>query len=71
MVDDQVTVPPEVYDELESLHRSEELDPDDRETSKQTASDRGYDAAVKWLEQVGDDVYARAARGEFTADTVD
>lgn len=68
MVDDQVTVPPEVYDELESLHQSEELDPDDRETSKRLASDRGYDATVKWLEQVGDEVYARAARGEFRSD---
>lgn len=67
MDDEQVIVPPEVYDELDSLHQSGDLEPDDRERAIQLASERGYDETVNWLESVGDEVYTRAARGEFVA----
>lgn len=67
MADDPVRVPPEVYNGLEKLHKSEELNPDDRENAKQQASERGLDDTAKWLRQVDDEIYARAARGEFIA----
>lgn len=71
MDDDQVLVPSDVYEGLEFLQQSGELDPDDREAAKQVASERGYDHTVQWLEQVGDEIYTQAARGKFTADTED
>ena len=67
MDDEQVIVPPEVHDELESLHQSGELAPGDRERAIAVASERGYDETVDWLEKVGEEVYAQAARGEFIA----
>lgn len=69
-MDDQVTVPPEVHDELEALRESGDLDPTDREATKAAAADRGLDEAVKWIDRVGDSVYERAARGRFEADDV-
>lgn len=71
MDDDEVLVPPEVHEELESLQQSGELDPDDRDATKRAAADRGHDHAVKWIEQVDDEIYVRAARGRFTAVTED
>ena len=71
MDDDQVLVPPEVHEGLEFLQQSGQLDQDDREAAKRAASEQGYDDTVKWIEQVGDGIYARAARGRFTADTGD
>ena len=67
MDDDPVIVPPEVRDELEPLREDGELDPTDRQRAADAAADRGYDAAAKWLERVGDDVYERAARGRVVA----
>ena len=69
--DDTVLVPPEVHEGLDSLQESGQLDPDDREAAKRAAAEQGYDNTVKWLEQVGDEVYVRAARGRFTVDTDD
>lgn len=71
MDDDRVLVPPEVHDELEALQQSGDLHPDDRQQAQRVASEQGYDHAVDWLEQVGDKVYARAARDGFTAQTED
>lgn len=67
MDEEQVTVPPEVHDELDSLRKSGDLDPNDREGTIEAASDREFDEAAKWLERVGEDVYERAARGRFVA----
>ena len=71
MDDDRVLVPPEVHEGLESLQQSGELDPDDRNATRRAASERGYDHTVKWIEQVGEGIYVRAARGRFTAATED
>lgn len=67
MAEDPVLVPPETHDELEMLYDAGELDPEDRETAIEQASERGFEETVQWLEQVGDEVYAQAARGEFVA----
>lgn len=64
---DPVLVPPEPSDELEMLYEAGELDPEDRDGAIEQATNRGFDKAEKWLEQVGDKVYAQAARGEFVA----
>ena len=71
MSQDQVLVPPEVYDGLESLYEAGELDPDDREAAARTASERGDEYVTEWLENVGDQVYERAATGAFTTQTED
>lgn len=67
MVDDPILVPPEAHDGLEDLRRAGALDPDDREAARMAASERGYHDAEQWIEQVGEDVYERVARGEFTS----
>lgn len=67
VAEDPVLVPPEPADELETLYEAGKLDPEDREGAIEQATDRGSDKAEKWLEQVGDNVYAQAARGEFVA----
>lgn len=67
MAEDPVLVPPETHDELETLYDAGELDPEDRETAIEQATERGFEETVHWLEQVGDEVYAQAARGEFVA----
>lgn len=65
--EDPVRVPPETSDGLKTLYEAGELDPTDRENAIEQASERGFESTVKWLEKVGDQVYARAARGEFVA----
>lgn len=65
MSQDQVLVPPEVYDNLEALYEAGELDPDDREAATRLASERGYEYVEEWLANVDDVVYAEAARGRF------
>lgn len=65
--DDPVLVPPEVADELEPLRDAGDLDPTDRAAAKEAASERGFEEAANWLERVGENVYERAARGEFVA----
>lgn len=67
MTDEQIRVPPEVTGELEQLQQAGDLDPNDRAAAIQAAAERDFDAAVKWLEQVGEEVYAQAARGQFIA----
>lgn len=67
MDDEQVLVPPEVRDGLDSLQRDGALDATDRQTALETASERDLEATVRWLEKVGDAVYERAARGAFAA----
>lgn len=64
---DPVLVPPETSDGLKTLYEAGELDPEDRENAIEQATKRGFEKTVKWLEKVGDGVYARAARGEFVS----
>lgn len=71
MSQDQVLVPPEVYDGLRSLYESDELDPDDREAATRLASERGYEYVEEWLANVDDVVYGEAARGRFETQTED
>lgn len=67
MVQDEVLVPPEVRDGLEQLGSAGALAPDDRQTALDVADERGLEDTVRWLEQVDDAVYERAARGAYEA----
>ena len=71
MSQDEVLVPPEVYDNLAALYEAGELDPDDREAATRVAADRGYEYVEEWLANVDDTVYAEAARGRFETQTED
>lgn len=66
MSQDQVLVPPEVYDGLESLHEAGKLDPEDRQEATRVAAQDGYEYVEEWLENVDDEIYADAACGDFT-----
>lgn len=65
--DDWVTVPPEVRDGLDALHHDGELHPEDREATIEAAAEREFEATVKWLEQVDEQVWEQASQGQFEA----
>ena len=69
MSQDQVLVPPEVYDDFEALYEAGELDPDDREAARRLATERDYEYVEEWLANVDDEIYAEAARGRFATQT--